>query len=143
MKLRTLATCTLFAAFALALALPAAAAPLPGCKDPRAVARYLGLSAAQVAQVKDLRTDLRDAVEPLRKQIAPLRDEIGDLLATPAPDACTVGGLVVKVNGLTDQIDTLHDKFEKDFELILTPEQLVKWKALQVVCRAQGQPTGA
>jgi Spy/CpxP family protein refolding chaperone len=143
MKLRTVATSLVLAALAFALAQPAAAAPLPGCKDPRAVARYLGLSAAQVAQVKDLRLDLRAAVQPLYQQIEPLRDQIGDLLETANPDACTVGGLVVKVNGLTDQIGALHDEFEKDFEALLTPEQLVKWKALQVVCRAKGQPTGA
>lgn len=115
---------------------------LPGCHDPRAIARFLHLSADQVTQTKALRQELKTAVDPLREELDGIHEQVGDLLDGDNPDACTVGGLVVQGDGLRDQIETLHDGFEADFRALLTPEQQTKWDALQVVCRAQGQPTG-
>jgi Spy/CpxP family protein refolding chaperone len=143
MRLRTVAAGILLAALALAFAQAATAAPLPGCNDPRAVARFLRLTPAQIEDVRDLRTALRTAVEPLRAQVQPLREQLGDLLEAANPVACTVGDLVVRIDGLTDRIHALQEDFEDDFEALLTPEQLVKWRALQVVCRAKGQTPGA
>ena len=117
--------------------------PLPGCGNPRAIARYLKLTTAQQDQTQSLRQALRTAVDPLQAQLEPIREQIDTALDAAAPNACSVGGLVVQADGIHDQIANLRDDFEDDFEALLTPDQLVKWQALQVVCRAQDVTTGA
>ena len=135
------------AVFALAaLASVAEAAPkpaLPGCNNPRAIARYLKLTEAQQDQTQSLRQALRTAVDPLQAQLEPIREQIDTALDAAAPNACSVGGLVVQADGIHDQIADLRDDFEEDFEALLTPDQLAKWQALQAVCRAQDVTTGA
>ena len=128
------------------LAVPAAAAPkppLPGCNNPRAIARYLKLTESQVQQTKTLREALKAAVDPLQAQAAPIREQIYNALEATTPDALAVGTLVVQADGIHDSIEVLRDDFEDDFAALLTPEQLVKWQALQAVCRANEQTTGA
>ena len=131
----------------LLLALPAAAQQqnsprLPGCKDPRAIARYLGLSETQANQWKTLREALRAATQPLATQLEPLHTSLATELDKPSPDACTAGGFVVSIDGIRDQIETLRADYIADFEALLTPEQLVKWNALETVCHAQGVAPG-
>jgi Spy/CpxP family protein refolding chaperone len=134
-----------FAALATALAVSSAVAaprpPLPGCNNPRAIAKYLKLTEVQVAQTKVLREDLRDAVEPLRAQLEPIRDQIRTALDAAHPDALGVGTLVVQADGVHDQIRTLQEDFESDFEALLTPEQLAKWQTLQAVCHPDDEET--
>lgn len=133
-------------ALSTALSVPAAAAPkppLPGCNNPRAIARYLKLTESQVAQTKTLRDALKAAVDPLQAALEPIREQIYDALEVALPNALTVGTLVVQADGIHDQIAVLRDDFEDDFAALLTPEQLVKWEALQAVCRANEQTTGA
>lgn len=145
MKKRTRSTwIALLATVALGLtALPAQAAPpLPGCKNPKAIARYLRLTQEQVAAWRTLREDLREAVEPIREEIAPIREDLGELLDTANPDACTAGGLVVSIDVLADQIGVLHDGYIADFEALLTPEQLEKWERLVAFCTAEDQVPG-
>ena len=133
-------------ALTIVLAVPAAAAPkppLPGCNNPRAIARYLKLTESQVQQTKTLREALKAAVDPLQAQAAPIREQIYNALEATTPDALAVGTLVVQADGIHDSIEVLRDDFEDDFAALLTPEQLVKWQALQAVCRANEQTTGA
>jgi Spy/CpxP family protein refolding chaperone len=137
-----------FAALATAFAVAGAVAapnrsPLPGCNNPRAIAKYLKLTEVQVAQTKDLREDLRDAVEPLRAQIEPIRDRIRTALDAASPDALAVGTLVVQADGVHDQIRDLQEDFEEDFEALLTADQLAKWQTLQAVCHPDDETTGA
>jgi Spy/CpxP family protein refolding chaperone len=115
---------------------------LPGCNNPRAVARYLQLTPAQIADVKELRADLKAAVDPLRDQIKDLHEQIETALDAASPDACAIGALRIQIHGLAEQVRDERDDFEAAFEALLTPAQLAKWEALQVVCRAQDETTG-
>lgn len=129
-------------------ALPAAAeskpAPaLPGCHDPRAIARFLGLTADQAAQVKTLRAAYQATVAPLKSQIEPLHTEIQDLLDAANPDACQIGTVRIEIHTLYEGVEAARTTFETGFEALLTPAQLVKWNALQAVCHAQDETTGA
>ena len=145
-KPRTVTTWLGAAIALLLLALPAAAQRnpngLPGCKDPRAIARYLKLSETQVNDWKELREALRAATQPLVAQLAPLHESLATELDKPSPDACTAGGFVVSADAIRDQIEALREDYIADFEALLTPEQLVKWEALQTVCQAQGNVPG-
>jgi Spy/CpxP family protein refolding chaperone len=149
-KARTATTWLGALAALLLLALPAAAQQqppgpgprLPGCKDPRAIARYLRLSETQVAEWKTLREALHTATQPLIAQLEPLHTSLATELDKPSPDACTAGGFVVSIDHLRDQIEDLRADYISDFEALLTPEQLVKWNALETVCHAQGVAPG-
>jgi len=133
---------------ALTAARPAAAQPaaaprgLPGCHDPRAIARYLGLTADQNAHVKDLRAAFKATVDPIQKQIGDLRDQIQEDLDATSPDACAIGALQVQIHTLAQGIDAARNTFETGFEALLTPAQLTKWNALKAVCSANDETTG-
>ena len=101
--------------------------------NPRALARYLRLSPAQVEQQKALLQALHTEVEPLRGQQKDLQDDLQALLAGANPDACTVGGIVVDINELGDAIRAALAEFDEDFSAILTPEQLARYEALKVL----------
>jgi Spy/CpxP family protein refolding chaperone len=132
----------LFAGTAQAQA-PAAGRPLPGCHDPRAIARFLGLTADQAAHVKELRATYKTTVDPIQKQIGELRDQIQDLLDATTPDACQIGALHVQIHTLYQTVEAARTTFEHAFEALLTPAQLVKWNALQAVCSANDETTGS
>lgn len=140
----TLAATALALAFVASAQAQAAAAPrLPGCHDPRAIARFLGLTADQNAKVKELRATYKSTVDPIQKQIADLRDQIQDLLDAATPDACQIGALHVQIHTLYQGIEAARTTFENGFEALLTPAQLTKWHALQAVCSANDETTGS
>jgi len=144
MKKSLLLTVALTLVALLAVSLPATAAPnFPGCNNLRAISRYLQLSADQRTQLIALTTQLRTTIQPLHLQIDPLHEQLQTLLGDPSPNACDVGGVVVEIDGLRDQIATAQDAFETAFAAILTPAQLAKWQSLQAVCHAQDTPPGS
>lgn len=129
----------LFAA-ALALLLPtlaAAAPPRPPASPasilnhPRALARFLRLTPAQIAQQKALLEDLRGVIEPLREQQKPLAESLRTALQGASPQACEVGALVVEIDQLGDQIRAAREDYEEAFVAILTPQQLARYNALK------------
>lgn len=124
-------------ALTIVFALPAAAqgGRLPPCKDPRAVARYLGLSEEQRDAWRELREAEREAADPILDAIEPLREDLADLLDEASPEACAVGGIVVEIDAKRDDLRALHEEYVADFEALLTPEQLERWERLEAHCR--------
>ncbi|HWM93810.1 MAG TPA: Spy/CpxP family protein refolding chaperone [Thermoanaerobaculia bacterium] len=129
-------------AFAALLALPllAEAARRPGnpgdvLRNPRALARYLKLTPAQLETTKQLVKTLHDTTKPLYEQIEPLAEQRRSQLDEASPDACSVGNTVVQIDGLRDQIRGAREDFDDAFSAILTPEQLAKYEALKDAAR--------
>ena len=129
-------------AFAALLALPllAEAARRPGnpgdvLRNPRALARYLKLTPAQVETQKQLVEELRATVKPLHEEISPLREQLLAQLDAASPDACAVGNTLLQIEGVRDQIREAHEDFDEAFSAILTPEQLAKYEALKEAAR--------
>lgn len=147
MRQRLMQISLVAAAFAILAALPAAAAPakptLPGCHDPRAIARFLGLTADQATRVKALRATYKATVDPIKAQIEPLHTQIEDLLDAANPDACAIGAVRIQIHTLYLSIEAARTTFETGFEALLTPDQLTKWNALQAVCHANDETTGS
>jgi Spy/CpxP family protein refolding chaperone len=125
----------------LALPLLAAAAPGRGgnpadiLHNPRALARYLRLTPAQVETTKQLAQTLHNTTKPLYQQIEPLEEQLHSQLDAASPDACAVGNTVVQINGLRDQIRGAREDFDEAFSAILTPEQLARYEALKDAAR--------
>lgn len=125
----------------LTLPLLAAAAPGRGgnpadiLHNPRALARYLKLTPAQVETTKQLAQTLHNTTKPLYQQIEPLEEQLHSQLDAASPDACAVGNTVVQIDGIRDQIRGAREDFDEAFSAILTPEQLAKYEALKDAAR--------
>jgi Spy/CpxP family protein refolding chaperone len=147
MMRRRLSVATALFAF-LALPLLANAAPGRGAnpgdvlRNPRALARYLKLTPAQVETTKQLLQTLHNTTKPLYQQIEPLEEQRRSQLDEASPDACAVGSTVVQIDALRDQIRGAREDFDDAFSAILTPEQLAKYEALKDAARI-GEEEGA
>jgi Spy/CpxP family protein refolding chaperone len=103
--------------------------------NPRLLARYLNLSAAQVTQEEALFRTLGDSLKAIHDQEKVVRDQLQAELDKPSPNACTVGGYVVSLNGFYEQAEAAVHTFDTAFSAILTPEQLAKYNALKELAR--------
>ncbi len=124
----------------LATAADAAAKPARGnpadiLHNPRALARYLKLTAEQTVTMKNLQEDLRTTTRPLHEQIEPLQATLQTQLDAASPDACSAGATLVKIDGLRDDIRDAREDYDEAFSAILTPEQLAKYEALKDAVR--------
>ena len=140
MMRRRLTVATLLLAF---LALPFLANAAPGrggnpadiLTNPRALARYLKLTPAQIETTKQLLQTLHATTKPLHEQQKPLHDQLRTQLDAASPDACAVGNTLLQIEGLRDQIRDARQDFDDAFSAILTPEQLAKYEALKDAAR--------
>jgi Spy/CpxP family protein refolding chaperone len=132
------------------LAVPFLAEAAPGrggnpadvLRNPRALARYLKLTPAQIETQKQLVQTLHNTTKPLYEQIEPLEDQLHTQLDAASPDACAVGNTVVEIDALRDQIRAAREDFDEAFSAILTPAQLAKYEALKDAARI-GEEEGA
>ena len=122
----------------LLLPLVASAAPGRGnpgdiLTNPRALARYLKLTPAQIETTKQLFQTLHSTTKPLHEQQKPLREQLRTQL--DGADACAAGATLLQLEGLKDQIRDARQDFDDAFSAILTPEQLAKYEALKDAVR--------
>jgi Spy/CpxP family protein refolding chaperone len=138
----------LILAFLIALlALPLAAQAQQGrgprdpreiLRNPRALARYLQLTPAQVAAAQKLQADLKAEVEPLRENGKQLRDALKAELDATSPNACKVGDALLAVRANEQKIKDALEEFDQKFSALLTPEQLARYEALKEAARLLG-----
>lgn len=134
---------TVAAALFAFLALPLLANAAPGrggnpgdiLTNPRALARYLKLTPAQIETTKQLLQELHATTKPLHEQQKPLHDQLRTQLDAAGPDACAIGSTLLQIEGLRDQIREAREDFDEAFSAILTPEQLAKYEALKEAAR--------
>lgn len=137
----------LAAALAALLLLPAIAeaarerrpSPQEILHSPRLLARYLNLTDAQKTQAEALFRTLGDSLRAIHEQEKGVREQLVAELAKPSPDACTVGGYVVQIDGFTEQQAAALRTFDTAFSAILTPEQLTKYNALKELAGRGGR----
>ena len=103
--------------------------------NPRLLARYLNLTPTQVTQEQALFKTLGDTLKAIHDEEKVVRDQLQAELDKPSPNACTVGGYVLSLNGFYEQAETALHAFDTAFSAILTPEQLAKYNALKDLVR--------
>jgi Spy/CpxP family protein refolding chaperone len=140
MQIRRL-TLTLTAFLAL-LALPLATQAQEGRRspedvlhNPRALARYLKLTPAQVEAARKLQQELKAAVDPLREAQKGLREALRTELEAASPNACEVGEAALALHANREQIRAEVEEFDDKFSALLTPEQLARYEALKEAAR--------
>ena len=135
---------TILAALAVA-ALVAASAPVAIAQPPdgprgmrgrghdrgRDVTEFLGLSDEQREAWRAAHKSHFEAQRPTFEKIRDLREQMKTELESSSPDAATVGGYVISIHQLDDDIEALRDDLETALREILTDEQETKLEAWQ------------
>jgi Spy/CpxP family protein refolding chaperone len=100
-------------------------------RRPEVLVRVLKLSSSQTDSLKGFIQTLQGTVKPLYAANEQIGQQIQTALASPAPDNCAIGKLVVTRHQNDLAIVAAFAKFDKDFSAILTPEQLAKYQRLK------------
>jgi Spy/CpxP family protein refolding chaperone len=104
---------------------------------PPAIAEFLGLTEAQVAQIQSLREQLEATVQPLAEQQRANQQAIEEALA--AGNAARVGELMLANYNLRSQMKAAHDAFKAGFEGVLTAAQQAKWAVYNEIVELRRQ----
>jgi Spy/CpxP family protein refolding chaperone len=113
----------------------------PGPVPPEAVARVLGLTDAQKAQVQKLMGSKRTEHEALREKVEANQQQLRAALESASPDPAAVGELVIEGHRLREQGKALREAQEAAIRSVLTPEQQVKFDVMKSL-REEAGPTG-
>jgi|HubBroStandDraft_3_1064219.scaffolds.fasta_scaffold11602_4 hypothetical protein len=102
---------------------------------PRALARFLGLSASQTTSLLGFWKTLEQTVEPLRQAREPLCAQLRTDLNAGTPDPGTVGSDTINLFDNKQQIIAARQAFDTSFSAILNPAQLAQYDALKQLAR--------
>jgi len=94
------------------------------------LSQALGLSDTQKASAQQIHEDTMKKVEPLFDQQRALHEQVETALENGS-DAATVGALVISSYKNRQAIKAAHEEAMKDFEALLTPEQLTKFQSFK------------
>jgi Spy/CpxP family protein refolding chaperone len=144
--MRSRRAASLLAAVAtILLALPLAAQPPKGPRDPaeilhnpRLLAHYLHLTPDQVTASQKLFADLKTTLDPLRQQEQTLRDAFHAAVSAANANPCDVGQAALAVHANQEKIKAALDDFDTKFSALLTPEQLARYEALKALVHGDG-----
>jgi len=107
---------------------------------PRALARFLDLSADQTKTLLGLWQTLRQTAQPLRQARGALCQTLSADLEAATPDPGAVGNATLAVYGNREAILAARKTFDAAFSAILTPSQLAAYDALkQLASPADGE----
>ena len=93
------------------------------------MAEFLGLTEAQQADIKKIRTAAREQSQPVRKQLRAKRKALGE--AVKAGDTFKIETLASEHGKLQGQLVAIRAKTRVDAKNVLTPEQQQKWSSFQ------------
>ena len=93
------------------------------------MAEFLGLTEAQQADIKKIRTAARDQSQPVRKQLRANRKALGQ--AVKAGETAKIDTLATERGKLQGQLVAIGAKTRVDVKNVLTPEQQQKWTSFQ------------
>lgn len=93
------------------------------------VAEFLGLTEAQQADIKKIRTAARGQSQPLRKQLRDNRKALGE--AVKSGETANIEALATEHGKLRGQLVAIGAKTRVDVKNVLTPEQQQKWTSFQ------------
>lgn len=100
---------------------------------PRALAKFLRLSASQTTTLVDLDNTLQQTVQPLRQARGPLCQQLATDLGASSPDPATVGTATLALYDNRQLIAGARKTFDTAFSAILTPAQLVAYDTLKQI----------
>lgn len=102
-------------------------------RHPRALAKFLRLSAEQTSTLVTLHETLETAVAPLRQDRVPLCQQLSADLAAGSPDAATIGAAALALYDNKQSIAAARKTFDSSFSAILDPNELAAYEALKTL----------
>jgi hypothetical protein len=102
---------------------------------PRALAKFLHLSASQSTQLMGFYNTLQSTVEPLRAARPPLCTQLLADIGASSPQSSAVGADSISLYDNKQQIITAREAFDSSFSGILNAEQLAAYDALKALAR--------
>jgi Spy/CpxP family protein refolding chaperone len=105
---------------------------------PAIVVQFLGFSDTQAAQFQQLLQTLQASVGGLQQQLSPKQQSLDSLLNNAQPDPAAVGGLMLQIHALQQQLAQAVQAYHDNFLALLTSEQ--KQRVQAVVQAAQLLP---
>ena len=102
----------------------------PGARLDRMV-KFLELSESQEAELEAIFEANRATLEENREAGRANRVALKEALAVDAPDASTVGQLVIDGKNLREQAKADREALQEQIATVLTEEQLAKWEGFQ------------
>ncbi len=115
-------------------------APGGGPGAEAALVKFLALTDAQIASWTTFHDETRAAVKPLFEQRQALQTQLHTALSATAPDAATVGQLMISVRKVGDQLRTVHDGLDAKLKSVLTADQVAKFDAFRAARQATQGP---
>jgi Spy/CpxP family protein refolding chaperone len=113
----------------------------PGRRGPgggEKIARVLGLSEQQQAQVRQLMDAQRPKHEALREKAEANREALREALSAGSPDPTAVGELAIEGQRLREEGRKLREAHDQALRQLLTPEQRTKFDALRSLREESG-----
>jgi Spy/CpxP family protein refolding chaperone len=144
MQSRAWTTSGLVGVAALALSMAAAAQPQerpmhgPQGRGGPGGARYLDLTADQKTQIQELRQSQRPQMQALAQKLRETQKRLREALDAASPDPAAIGAIALEGHELQKQMRKLHEDADAAVRALLTPEQQVKFDALQSLRRERG-----
>jgi Spy/CpxP family protein refolding chaperone len=96
-----------------------------------ALKEYLGLSDAQVQQIREIAKQQAEGVKPIADQMREKANALREEMKKESPDQAKVGQLSVDLKNLREQMKSKRAARGDSISAILTPEQRTKLKALE------------
>jgi Spy/CpxP family protein refolding chaperone len=97
--------------------------------------QYLGLSDAQLEQLRQILADRDRATQAIYQQISAKQMELHNLMESGSNDALRIGTLTLEIRNLQKQIGSPQDSFRQRALAVLTPEQRTKLAGLDQVLK--------
>jgi Spy/CpxP family protein refolding chaperone len=153
MKSRTILL-PILAVLALTATAPLALAQPPGARADRPsgmhgrhdrggdLVDFLGLTDEQEEQWKAAHKAHFEALRPTFDKIRDLREQMKAELESTAPDAATVGGMMIQIHQLDSELDASRDDLDAAIREILTDEQETKLDAFKAASPGRRGPGG-
>lgn len=95
------------------------------------VAQVLNLSPDQVTAFAGILQQRQTAIQPLIEQLQAKQQSIGQLLGAANPDPLAIGQALIDIHALQLQVGAANAASAKQFEQILTPDQLQRLNAIR------------
>ena len=107
-----------------------------GAGDPAALKQALGLTDAQVQQLRGLRREQAQSFRPAMEQMRGKSQALREAMAAPNPDPAQVGQMMVELKGMREQMRTARGSLNEKALAVLTPDQKTRLKSLEEARKA-------
>jgi len=119
----------------LILAAPAILMAQPQAPNVNDLKTFLGLTDAQVTQLRELRQQERQALRSVVQQVAEKHRALREALQAGSTDATALGQLLVDIQNLRKQIQSTNENFRSQALALLTADQKAKLAQLEAAAK--------